>query len=363
MKVMELRIVILLLLLLLTVSLSSGVSALKPTTDSGGSMRRSAATVTDRTGKREAFTRPLIGILSQFGGEGQPAPANSSYIAASYVKFVEAGGARAVPLLLDEPEDSLRAKFAAINGFLIPGGGASFEKDSLFRKTASLLLDMALAEFQRGEIFPVHGTCLGFQLLSVLLSDADQDIMSNFDSENYPSPLIFTDSKASKFSRFLSSFRPLLVKELAKSGIAFENHAHGVATADFYADASLSDFFDVLATADDRAGANYIAMVQAAHGEPVTATQFHPEKNAFEWVTTEDIDHSAEGVELMQTVANYFVAQARKSSHRPASFQQEQDLLIYNYAPTFTGRSIDTNSTHVESNFDQAYIFPRSTSS
>ncbi len=42
--------------------------------------------------------RPLIGILSQ---GGSPAPEGSSYIASSYVKFVESAGARAVPILHD----------------------------------------------------------------------------------------------------------------------------------------------------------------------------------------------------------------------------------------------------------------------
>jgi len=42
--------------------------------------------------------RPLIGVVSQ-GGE--PAPDGSSYIAASYIKFIEAAGARAVPILHD----------------------------------------------------------------------------------------------------------------------------------------------------------------------------------------------------------------------------------------------------------------------
>lgn len=46
----------------------------------------------------ELNLRPLIGIVSQ-GGE--PAPDASSYIAASYIKFVEAAGARAVPILHD----------------------------------------------------------------------------------------------------------------------------------------------------------------------------------------------------------------------------------------------------------------------
>lgn len=42
--------------------------------------------------------RPLIGILSQ---GGDPAPKGHTYIAASYVKYVESAGARAVPILPD----------------------------------------------------------------------------------------------------------------------------------------------------------------------------------------------------------------------------------------------------------------------
>lgn len=73
--------------------------------------------------------RPLIGILSQPGdgtdhetkltsapGGGldhetkrtTEADDGTSYIAASYVKFVECGGARVVPLIYNEPEKSLR---------------------------------------------------------------------------------------------------------------------------------------------------------------------------------------------------------------------------------------------------------------
>ena len=53
----------------------------------------------------ELNLRPLIGIVSQ-GGE--PAPEGSSYIAASYVKFVEAAGARAVPILHDMSPKEVR---------------------------------------------------------------------------------------------------------------------------------------------------------------------------------------------------------------------------------------------------------------
>ena len=60
-----------------------------------------------------ATSRPLIGILSQ---PGDPAGAGESYIAASYVKFAEAGGARVVPFLHDMPEEE-------VSGSKLKGGG------------------------------------------------------------------------------------------------------------------------------------------------------------------------------------------------------------------------------------------------
>ncbi|KAL0306599.1 UNVERIFIED_CONTAM: Gamma-glutamyl hydrolase 1 [Sesamum radiatum] len=54
--------------------------------------------------------RPIIGILSHpgDGASGRLNNAtNASYIAASYVKFVESGGARVIPLIYNEPPEIL----------------------------------------------------------------------------------------------------------------------------------------------------------------------------------------------------------------------------------------------------------------
>lgn len=54
--------------------------------------------------------RPVIGILSHPGDGASGRLSNdttSTYIAASYVKFAEAGGARVIPLIYNEPEDFL----------------------------------------------------------------------------------------------------------------------------------------------------------------------------------------------------------------------------------------------------------------
>ena len=51
----------------------------------------------------------------------------TSYIAASYVKFVESGGARVVPILIDQSDDYYQMIFSSTNGLLIPGGAQDFD--------------------------------------------------------------------------------------------------------------------------------------------------------------------------------------------------------------------------------------------
>lgn len=63
---------------------------------------------------------PVVGILTQ----PTPRMGNGTeqlYIAASYVKYVEAGGARAVPVFSDRSEEELTLIFSKLNGLLVPG--------------------------------------------------------------------------------------------------------------------------------------------------------------------------------------------------------------------------------------------------
>ena len=70
--------------------------------------------------------RPIIGILAQ---ECQPYLSeelcSTSYIAASYVKYIESAGARVVPVLINQAEEYYQTIFDSTNGLLIPGGDVS----------------------------------------------------------------------------------------------------------------------------------------------------------------------------------------------------------------------------------------------
>ena len=59
----------------------------------------------------------------------------------------------------------------------------------------------------------------------------------------------------------------------------------------------LSDFFDVLSLSIDKSGNPYVSTLESRK-YPITATQWHPEKNAFEWTQTVHIPHSPEGVRV-----------------------------------------------------------------
>jgi len=69
----------------------------------------------------------------------------------------------------------------------------------------------------------------------------------------------------------------------------------------------------------------------------------------FEWNTKEtELDHSADAIAAMQYVADFFVSEARKSTHQFAM----PERLIYMFNPTFTGT--DPNQHYPD---EQVYYF------
>lgn len=81
--------------------------------------------------------------------------------------------------------------------------------------------------------------------------------------------------------------------------------------------------------------------------------QYHPEKNQYEWRRHRDIPHSRNAIKSAHYFASFFVNQCRKSDNRFASSDEENQMLIYNFPTTYTGRH---NIAYV-----QSYLFEAST--
>lgn len=212
--------------------------------------------------------RPLIGIISQ---PGDPATGHDSYIAASYVKFVEAAGARVVPFFHDAPVEETDARFAAVNGVLIPGGAARLAPGHTFFDVAARVIDLATdANEKKKKHFPILAICLGFEALGVHLS-GNSSLLSAFDAEDTAAPLYFTE--AAERSRLFGSMPRKVRESLASKPFARESHSWGISLTSFEAEEKLKENLEVLSLSSDPEGRVYVSSME--HKTlPFSATQW-----------------------------------------------------------------------------------------
>ena len=117
---------------------------------------------------------PVIGVLSQ-----PLLDQKGTFIASSYIKFIESGGGRVIPLKYDMSIKELKNITRSLNGILLPGGNTNLHKRSLHHSNQSVfftdygatikyLVDIARVLNDEGIYFPIFGICLGME--GILLS-------------------------------------------------------------------------------------------------------------------------------------------------------------------------------------------------
>ncbi|KAF8719256.1 hypothetical protein HU200_023951 [Digitaria exilis] len=238
------------------------------------------------------YDRPVIGVVTH-PGDGtyeMRTHGSGSYIAASYVKFVESAGARVVPLVYDEPEERLlevRAELASCLSFCCQYFPPSLIVHAFF---AQYVLDRNDA----GDPFTLHAECLGFELVSMIVS-------------KFPNYKILQGSVFERFS-------PDLIKKLSTNCLVMQNHRV------------------------------YVSTVQADR-YPITCTQWHPEIYSSS-LPFFDGGHNGNGsktqvrfmliynVSLISNFTLTWISQARKSLNRPTG-DKVRNNLIDNYSPKF----------------------------
>jgi gamma-glutamyl hydrolase len=270
---------------------------------------------------------PIIGIYAQPSDS-----TNSDYIAASYVKWIESAGGRVVPLPFHISNEHADGNFSVLNGLLFPGGGAAVPDE------AKYLYNLAVQANIKGDYFPVWGTCLGFEWLLQMQGGVALD--TGFDSENYSIPLNFTDYV--KQSRIFANASADLINIFASEPVCMNNHQAGLTPDHFNAADKLTSFFNLISTNNDRKGRTFISMIESK-SYPIYGGQWHPEKNTYEFGEYSDgtpyeaINHSRDARAVTEFIANFFVDECRKSTHKYPSEAVENAALIYNYPVTKTG--------------------------
>ncbi|KAK2175337.1 hypothetical protein NP493_738g01009 [Ridgeia piscesae] len=117
-------------------------------------------------------------------------PNGDNYLFSSYVKYLEQAGAGVVPILMSQEEDYYRDLFNKINGL-------TTKREPGFKSSAG-------RSNEKGDYFPLWGTCLGFELLANLA--AEENILEQCHADNVLMPLHFSPGFKGRAYRKEDSF-------------------------------------------------------------------------------------------------------------------------------------------------------------
>jgi gamma-glutamyl hydrolase len=281
---------------------------------------------------------PTIGILSVPNPAGSPCDTatstSASCFATFYPQWVSAAGARAVILPVDAPLPVLDALLDSVNGVLLTGGSLeNLTWTNPYMVTAQYIYTAVLRKNGNGTFFPLHGTCQGMQVLCLLTSQ-DQSVLSYgaYDAEGLVIPLdISWDGHHSGRLFNVQSAPEAVVTALGTDSSTINLHHDGVPVDAFESSTPLSAFYILTSTNFDRQGKAFVSTLEA-WDYPITATQWHPERNALEWRDSIAASaHTPSAVKAMQYMGTYFVDDARRNnqSFTDAALLSKYSVLSY----------------------------------
>lgn len=284
---------------------------------------------------------PVIGVMTQ------PIPGDTStYIAASYIKWIEAGGARSIPIPYDAPAEMVEDLFSQVNGVLFTGGGSDLSQSAVD------VWRLANQANQNDEdFFPIWATCLGFEWLLELASGNTSILESDFRAENISLPLLRVD-------RYKLYQNEGLYRNVQKNNITMNNHHQGISPQTFLDTPALTKLWKITSVNRDVQGKPFVSTMEPVNPQkfPVYGVQYHPEKNAFEYATFphtnipyEAIDHSPQGISMSLELSSFFVDLARTNQINGKHEYNKTDTypLVYSY-PMKRGVK-----------FEQTFMIPR----
>jgi len=298
--------------------------------------------------------RPTIGIPTQTITddlllETIPKLKGREYIAASYVKFIEMAGARAIAIPIKTNDTELKLIMKSVNGLLFPGGETNL-KDSGYYKLTKKLFKKAVEMNEEGTPIPILGICRGMQAM-IVHTVGNTDDLGEFDSVNMSTTLKWNEKNLKK--SYLSEIPPIMKRSTEDTLFNVTAHFHKYGfSKDVFEKDEVKQRFEILATSKDRKGKEFVSVYQGKEF-PFFGFQFHPEKVMFEWAATLNIPHNQMAVFFSQYLANTFVVEAKHNAK--ASFSDpgdEQRLGMMKDPVYYTGYLQESHSP-----FMQIYVY------
>eukprot|EP00898_Chlorokybus_atmophyticus_P009193 jgi/Chlat1/9275/Chrsp99S08537 len=301
--------------------------------------------------------KPVIGVITLPVTVPSQLKYGTHSFAVSYVRWLEAGGARVVPIFYNSSPEQLDYLLARVNGVFFTGGLVEFNPSyedptgAHYLRTTSHILRHVVESSMNGDYFPLWGTCLGFErTVQWLAHDVNATLLDEYDAENLDISLNFTIDGWE--SRLFSELPDELFREVSSplSHLAFNNHGLGFDPERFSA-SNAANYLKVLSVDRDRNGRPFVSTVEGSE-LPLYGSQWHPEKAPWEWSPKMRIDHTSAALQLSGALGRFFVSECKYSGNKFASEAEVEKYLIYNWQPQPTG-----DRYAIRSAYTQIYFF------
>ncbi|XP_064542984.1 gamma-glutamyl hydrolase [Drosophila montana] len=276
---------------------------------------------------------PIIGVLAQEIYQDGLISKHfnaTSYIAASYVKFVEGAGGRVVPIGIGHNRSYYEELLQKINGLLLPGGATFFNETNGYGDAGEHLIAIARELNDNGTYFPVWGTCLGMELLVLKMANGTET-RSDCQAINMALPLEMKQDYNE--SRLFGGASEEIISKLSQENVTYNYHRYCYTELSFSVPA-LVNSWRIMSLNHDVNGIEFVSTIEHL-SYPFYGVQFHPEKALYEFVS-KDVPHSSSAVQSAQYFADFFINEARRNPHSYDNATDQALSLIYNYKPEYT---------------------------
>jgi len=144
---------------------------------------------------------------------------------------------------------------------------------------------------------------------------------------------------------------PITYQTVQTRNVTMNNHERGIEPNQFLRNDKLRLLWEITSTNQDKSGRPFVSTIEPVDPDrfPIYGVQFHPEKNAFEYIPYEAIDHSDEGVAFSAYMARFFGRLARKGM---------QDNPYHSYRNYDLYPLVGTYPMHTGNGFEQVYDIP-----
>ena len=268
----------------------------------------------------------------------------TSYMASSYVKWLESSGALIIPIEFDLPKPKMLGFLRQLNGIVLIGGGIDNIKTHNLNQFLSYqdslyyILNYAIYQNKANNYFPVWCTCMSFEMAAIFFAEnirlKKQEELSKYltSAGDIGEDYLHWTTKSSKIKKIFTKKEIIAQKKYPS---IFMAHCYAIAINSKLGK-NLAKVANITATnissgVCGKKGVKYVTAYELKD-YPIYGVQFHPEKPPFEYINDNmRVPKTTIAIDTSYKMSKFFIDEAKKSSNIWIGGKNYFDFTINDY--------------------------------